>query len=891
MRSDHLDVVFSKFDKPILPLDHVPRPQLVSRLARMANQRVTVVSAPMGYGKTCLLAELAESVTGALWLSLDKEDGDPTRLWSHVAALLGVNLDTNPCQKECSSALRDWRSAEKRLSSAYDSPNDVSCRNSSAADGTLIFVDRFECICDTPSAEEFVAFAESLPPAFHLVVATRCVPERFAQRLSALGNFSLSGYDLEFSEAESAELMSRAAEIAGTRWDEEIEKEALHATEGWPQGVSMAAKSLFDHARGSYDFRFGGSNVYVDSYFRENVERLLDEDRLSWLVSLSAFERFNDGLIDYAFGQSGSDVRIRAMIDLGIPLVRCDTSGSWFRFGGLFADWLRQQLVGKRISELCLMASVWFDGRKRTAEAAKYMLMAVDYEYVENLVEAIYGLRRRNRRTPFVLWLSRQSSAELTEVPLMCALYAWSYNSAGYIEQSRDWGRRFERLLSGGEGDNTPRPGFLEFGLRVFTSKLDAMEGKCRAALQASEPILAVGERIKPVVLSVTYQSRGEAYARMGVFENAADEFIKARASAKAGGALHQVYFNLYSYADSRYRLADLDSAVSSCDRLIAECPSEYPFVGASHALRSRILLERNDLVSAQKDVEAALSITTPYRNLDLYMESLMAKAYYEATLGDVAIAYETAYSAVILGEQRPAPRDVLIRAYVVQALIAFELESEQELEVIAARIGACLAEDDEYGMLMCGYINGLLFQKQGNMLRALEELDQVFTETMRRGHKDLAIKVCAARVAVLDSVGNVSRRRSATRDLVMLAMKPGYIASLLVPGEPMRRALRDLLSSQGFNAGVRGYIKQVLAAFDSYLDRHHARRAADVRGLEELTAREREVLELLNRGMSRKEIAETLCISVNTAKHHVTHIYEKLGVSSKREALDRVSL
>ena len=176
-------------------------------------------------------------------------------------------------------------------------------------------------------------------------------------------------------------------------------------------------------------------------------------------------------------------------------------------------------------------------------------------------------------------------------------------------------------------------------------------------------------------------------------------------------------------------------------------------------------------------------------------------------------------------------------------------------------------------------------------MLRALEELDRVFTETMRRGHKDLAIKVCAARVAVLDSVGNVSRRRSATRDLVMLAMKPGYIASLLVPGEPIRRALRDLLSSQGFNAGVRGYIKQVLAAFDSYLDRHHARQAADVRDLEELTAREREVLELLNRGMSRKEIAETLCISVNTAKHHVTHIYEKLGVSSKREALDRVSL
>lgn len=890
MRSGQCDVVLAKFDKPVLPLDHVPRPQLVSRLSRMVNQRVTLIDAPMGYGKTCLLTELAESVSGALWLSLDKKDADPSRLWRHVAALLGADLERISCQRECSSALRDQSGLGKGSSFASDSPGGVSCRNPGVVDGTLILIDRFECICDTPSAEEFMEFAESLPPAFHLVVATRCVPERFAQRFNALGSFSLSGYDLVFSEAESADLMLRAAEVSGAQWDEEIEKEALLAAEGWPQGVSMAARSLVDHARGGCDFRFGGSNVYVDSYFRENVERLLDEDRLNWLVSLSVFERFNDGLIDCAFGEGGSGARIRSMIELGIPLVRCDTSGSWFRFGGLFADWLRQQLVGKHISESCLMASVWFDERKRTAEAAKYMLMAVDYEYVENLVDAIYGLHRRNRRTSFVLWLSRQSSAGLTEIPLMCALYAWAYNSAGYIDQSRDWGERLERLLCGGEGGNTPKPGFLEFGLRVFTSKLDAMEGKCRAALQASEPILAVGERVRPVVLSVTYQSRGEAYARMGSFENAADEFIKARASAKAGGALHQVYFNLYSYADSRYRLADLDSAVSSCDRLIAECPSEYPFVGASHALRSRILLERNDLVSAHEDVDAALSITTPHRNLDLYMEALMAKAYYEASLGEVALAYETAYSAVILGEQRPTPRDVLIRAYVMQALIAYELESEQELEVIAARIGNCLLEDDGYGMLLFDYINGLLLQKQGNMLRSLEELDRVFVETMRRGHKDLAIKVCAARVAVLDSVGNVSRRRSAARDLVMLAMKPGYIASLLFPGEPIRRALRDLLSFQDFNAEARGYIKQVLAAFGSYLDRHHARQVKDVRGMRDLTAREREVLDLLNRGMSRKEIAETLCISVNTAKHHITHIYEKLGVSSKREALDFIS-
>ena len=142
----------------------------------------------------------------------------------------------------------------------------------------------------------------------------------------------------------------------------------------------------------------------------------------------------------------------------------------------------------------------------------------------------------------------------------------------------------------------------------------------------------------------------------------------------------------------------------------------------------------------------------------------------------------------------------------------------------------------------------------------------------------------------MLDCVGNASQLGAATRDLVMLAMKPSYIASLLFLGEPIRRALRNILASRDLNAKARGYIKQVLAAFDLYLDRHNARRAVTFQDIDELTTREREVLELLNRGMSRKEIAETLCISINTAKHHITHIYEKLGVSSKREALDRVS-
>jgi DNA-binding NarL/FixJ family response regulator len=54
----------------------------------------------------------------------------------------------------------------------------------------------------------------------------------------------------------------------------------------------------------------------------------------------------------------------------------------------------------------------------------------------------------------------------------------------------------------------------------------------------------------------------------------------------------------------------------------------------------------------------------------------------------------------------------------------------------------------------------------------------------------------------------------------------------------------------------------------------------------EELTAREREVLALLSRGLSNKQIAGELDISEHTAKFHVNAILGKLGAASRTEAV-----
>jgi two-component system response regulator DevR len=61
--------------------------------------------------------------------------------------------------------------------------------------------------------------------------------------------------------------------------------------------------------------------------------------------------------------------------------------------------------------------------------------------------------------------------------------------------------------------------------------------------------------------------------------------------------------------------------------------------------------------------------------------------------------------------------------------------------------------------------------------------------------------------------------------------------------------------------------------------------RAKEVEEIEPLTEREREVLALVARGLTNKEIADRLVISEKTARNHISHILEKLNLSRRSEA------
>ncbi|MGB7538667.1 MAG: LuxR C-terminal-related transcriptional regulator, partial [Anaerolineales bacterium] len=104
------------------------------------------------------------------------------------------------------------------------------------------------------------------------------------------------------------------------------------------------------------------------------------------------------------------------------------------------------------------------------------------------------------------------------------------------------------------------------------------------------------------------------------------------------------------------------------------------------------------------------------------------------------------------------------------------------------------------------------------------------------------------------------------------------FIRTFVDKGEPMQ-ALLERLKSQGGER--KPYIQNILAAFGGAVKSSPSHPLS-----EPMSGRELEILRLLAEGLSNREIAERLVITVGTAKSHVHNILEKLGGSSRAQAV-----
>src|SRR3972149_613976 len=354
----------------------VPRPRLIEQLNEGLHRMpsVTLISAPVGYGKTTLVSEwVACCERPAAWLSLDEGDSDPTRFLAYlVAALQTLQKNTG---EGVSSVLQDSQllPIESVLTGLL---NEVT---SFPYQFTLV-LDDYHLIDSKPVDNALTYMLEHLPRQMHLVIATREDPHLPLARLRARSQLTeLRAANLRFTPTEAADFLNQ---VMGLNLSAE-DIAALEArTEGWIAGLQLAALSMQGHQDvTSFIQSFTGSHHFVLDYLVEEVLHQQSESIQTFLLRTSILDRLCGSLCDAVLldpSASGQET-LEYVENANLFIVPLDNERRWYRYHHLFADLLRQRLhqstasstrdEGRGVAELHKCASVWYEDNGLGIEA------------------------------------------------------------------------------------------------------------------------------------------------------------------------------------------------------------------------------------------------------------------------------------------------------------------------------------------------------------------------------------------------------------------------------------------------------------------------------------------------------------------------------------------
>jgi LuxR family maltose regulon positive regulatory protein len=879
---------------PVRP-ELVSRPHLVERLNEGFRRgcKLTLVSAPAGYGKTTLLSEWAlhcEPLMRVAWVSLDEGDNDPVRFWAHVvAALQAVRADI------AEIAYATFQSPhsppiESALAGLLNQIADVP-------DPSVLVLDDYHVV-SAPAIHDALSFLlENLPPQVHLVISTRADPPLPIPRLRGRGQLTeLYQSDLRFTSKEAAELLNQ---VMGLGLSAEDVTALEKRTEGWIAGLQMAAVSM----QGRDDIAefvraFTGSHRYILDYLGEEVLRRQPEGVQRFLLQTAILDRLTGPLCDAVVGIdesadlqadeppvrlfAGSQDTLEYLERNNLFVVPLDDERRWYRYHHLFADFLRQRLHHEErdlLPELHRRASKWYEEHRLTAQAVSHALAAGDLERAACLVEWVaWWVLARGEMTTLLGWLDTLPGELVRSRPQLGILRVWALAFTG----------RFDDAESGLSNVGVRHVQGEAAAVRAYIA---GVRGDVPRTIKLAHQALEQLPEEKLFLRSIVAISLGIAY--WGNNDSAAANRALSEA-IMLGRAAGQTELTLAATAtlghvqEAQGLLRQAVETHREALELTVEAGSRpVPFAGIACVGMAEPLYEWNDLDGAMHHAVEGIRLCEIGGFVSYLLAGYANLAQVYQARGDAESALETIQKAERLAQRheyayvRGMIARLRVRLWVAQGNLAAasrwaqghrlspvdELDPAREIEQIAV-VRVLIAQAVFQGLAPASEVD--------EALRLLARLLEAAEQARRMGS---AIEILALQALAFQIKGDGYRALSALERALALGEPEGYVRTFVDEGEPMAMLLR-LALSQGI---APNYVARLLAAFGKEAEPTPPTIESLV---EPLSDRELQVLRLVVAGLSNPEIAQELVIAVSTVKSHVNHIYGKLGVESRTQAV-----
>jgi LuxR family maltose regulon positive regulatory protein len=857
----------------------VPRPGLFERLA--AAERVVHVSAPAGSGKTFLLRSwLAAEGLGdrAAWVSVARDEHDPDAFWLSVLDALRATPNGLERVREVTPApgvdgatvvrrlLEDVGSLDERVWLVIDDLHELQAEEAIRQIGLLL---------------------GSAPPQLRLVLLTRRDLRLGLHRLFVEGELTeIRGEDLRFTSEESRALL----EAAGVRLSDGALESLVERTEGWAAGLRLAALSLArDPDPERLAAAFSGRQRAVAEYLLTEVLERQPAEVTQLLLRTSILERVSGPLADRLTGGSGSERIMWELEDAGAFVVALDAERSWFRYHHLFADLLALELrrtAPQDLPGLHTIAAEWLAEHGQPVEAIRHSQAAENWGLAARLLaDNWFGFALDGQLATARDLLSRFPAGKVASDPELAALAAGDQLKGGSAQEADRYLALAERLASSVPRD---RRGRFQVLLVLVRLVLARAKNDLDAVAEEAQRLLALADSPRAIEAGV------------------GDEGLRATALIELGAA--EMWANQLETGE-RHLEQGLEEARRIARPLLELQALSYSAIlglNRSVAIGEQRAREAIELARAHGWEETATSAATAY-------VALGAVTVWRGQLEEAEGWLDRA-EFLLRGFAEPTTAMML---YVNRALLAF-VRGRHEDAMTAHRAAESIQRGFATRHIIARRAQArtlevlVHFGETGLVQRALDEMDEdvratsamrVVEATWRLAQHDpegaaaalspifagaspidnprWEIQALLLKASVEDALGDTGASSRALERALELAEPDGLLLPFLLHPTPELLERHSRLRST--HASLISEILNLLAGHAP------AARSEDAEPLREpLSESELRVLRYLPTNLRGPEIAAELFVSLNTIRAHLRHVYTKLGVHSRTEAVNR---
>jgi LuxR family maltose regulon positive regulatory protein len=880
----HARLFQAKLRPPLDPGRMLPRAALQNPAA-LTHARLVLVNGPAGFGKTITLCQLHRDLSSqavpTAWLTLDADDNDLARFTAYLRAALAA-----VAPGVADVARRDVAHGDRGavLGEAFEVIDALASSDRPFA----IFLDDLERVGDAEVRGVIARLLLTLGPGQRLVIGTRELPDFGLARLRASGQLVEIGPEqLRFTADESRRFVS---ETHGCTMSADDIAFLHERTEGWPVALQLAVLAHGGEPDGNRRLRaFGGTRAEITDYLAAEVLGRLEPDLRAFLLATSILETFCAELCDAVTGGAGGAQMIERVRRGNLFLVALDGDRLWFRYHSLCAEFLRSRLEateGSAVAGLHQRAAAWLTAHDRYAQALEHASRSGD----AHLPAAILGQcatrwLHEGRVTALLRWTETIAADLLASHPGLLFSAALASVVSHRFREAQRLIEALEVPPAEATGARGRELAMLKFNFAIWSDRLQEL----RAALDNAVALITPAD-------GFVYASMLNCIAYLGMLESNAEMARSALAAAKASPT-HRDNEVVRTYSEGEAAMMHLVRGELRDARGVAEAELERlagagSHYGTSSAIVALVLAdahyEANEIAAARVLLDEHLGIAEDTCIPDLIVSGFVTRARVARIEGEPKLADELVGRLQRLGESRGLQR-LAASALLEKSRFAI---SEGRIETAAAQVDDASAASFWSHPAFAGtYGNDLndaamgkarleLFRGGTGAIAPLEAQLRA-AESLGRARRALKLRGLLAQALWI-----AGRRQPALRQLreaLVLGAPEALVRTLA--DEPW--VLPDMLGHAEVHAdaALAAFARRLASACGpSLASKSHPRAVHDADEI--LSAREVQVLGMLARGLSNKEMARELARSGATVATHLRRIYAKLGAHTRTQAI-----